>query len=299
MILRPLLAFTFLFGAVAVSTAQTVAQIARDDIQQAYLRVREAGPTVRLVVRGTEGASQRRYRSEIVYRTGTRQWIEVREFSGSDALADNQLPERRWVIGDGTTMWVYDLGRREYSAYRYGPHSGNPGNGYIADFMQTLQRHTRGQSAPGARVVSEIFTENGPLMQPWIPGLSNPVPLSDPAYGPASPVWPPADTDPGRGYLDPVMPSLYAYRPTDRRRFWHYYEPTLQRTVTFEITNLKVNDADPDLWTLTAVYSADRGAGAREWEVQITSNYTATMTSPFTFAPPRGSRPLSGGGVGG
>ncbi len=274
--------FAFLLTCASCTLAQTV-----DD---GYSNLRSAATDVQIIVTGTDtrnGGS--RYRSELTYSdsVGGVQHAEIMEFLGPIATPDPSLPLTRRLVGDGTTMWGYNVPRNAYTALRYGVYKGALTGTYRDDFFHALTSASYGQSSPVARVLADVYEAGSALFKPWFAGSAPMVALSySTPWMAAPPYWPTAPT--GSGYPD-LVDSTLIYTPTPTVQYQFVYEPTIQRSLAFEVTQ----DTTTGNWILTGIYSNQQFAtGMAQWH--LTVNRTPTIApNTFTFIPPANSRALA------
>jgi len=277
------------------TTAQALA------VGDGYANLQANASDVLFSLSGTDtrnGGTQ--FRSDLTYSGGLSlapQHVELLEYTAPMSVPLPAIPTRT-IVGDGTTMWGYSGARNDYTALNYGVYSGaNPVN-YRDNFFHALTTAARSQSAGATRLLADIYdlgaaydtvTPSGsPTFKPWIPGLQNLVSLDDPTLPPRPPVWPPSPIG-GSGYADPVLPGL-SYLPTATTQYQVVYEPTLQKSVAFELQL----DATLNKWVLTDVYSAQNfRTGTEEWHLTI-SRMPTIAAGTFSFVPPRGSRAIVG-----
>jgi hypothetical protein len=93
------------------------------------------------------------------------------------------------IVGDGVTLWAYDLTRSEYSASRYGNYNGNQPAGYVNSLLGSLRSMIKGYAAYPVRLLSESYGGENARYTTWAPGGS----IEDTGllirYSLGNPVW--------------------------------------------------------------------------------------------------------------
>ncbi len=132
---------------------------------------------------------------------------------------NNKLSDR--IVGDGTTLWVYNNRTYEYSAQNYGSYSGKPGPNYQRNLFNAVHGAARGFAAYPARLVKEVFSGVNPEFRSWMPG--------SPGYTILG----------GQTYRDPVWPDR-VYSPVPTEQVWLFLNGgrrSLALTVDTSTTN--------------------------------------------------------------
>lgn len=76
------------------------------------------------------------------------------------------------MVGDGITLWAYDLTRNEYSASRYGEFNGNQPADYVNALLNTMRSMIKGQAAYPVRLLSETYAGENARYTTWLPGTA-------------------------------------------------------------------------------------------------------------------------------
>lgn len=262
----------------AIAGAQT--------IDEGYANLRNNASDVLFVITGTDGRNGGlRFRTELTYHDGTKQQAEILEFMGPITTIDAKLPLVRRLVGDGTAMWSYHYGRREYSSLRYGTYRGAESGSYRDDFFHALSAASRGQSTDATRLLAEIYQGN-PAYRTWLAGNSPMIALDDKTLPPRPNVWPPTAIT--SGYEDPLLASRL-YTPTD---FYHYqfiYEPTIAHSFAFGMAY----DSTLNQWLLQDLFST-QWAGKQVVQWQLTAYRMPTIApGTFSFVPPSNARAIT------
>ena len=76
------------------------------------------------------------------------------------------------IVGDGTTLYMWDEQRNEYSSSRYGNYSGPQPAAYVNDLLSSTRSALKGQAAYPGRMLSEVYAGEAARYTSWIPGIS-------------------------------------------------------------------------------------------------------------------------------
>lgn len=158
------------------------------------------------------------------------------------------------IVGDGTTLWIYDTARNMYSATRYGNYRGAQPDGYLNNLLSALKSMVKGQAAYPVRMLMEVYGGENARYTTWMPGTAIEDTGSVIRYMLGTPV---------RRRLE----FTYQYvAPYQNVRQIDYFDEISFQTATRDVT-----------WTLTP-----------------TSFDLVLPDANFTFTPPAGSRTIVG-----
>ena len=246
----------------AVATAQTPTNSIESRIYDAFVRLR-ANDSLYLQMTGSTayGNSASPFQNTLLWEQKTLPMqsskVQLSEYSGSTL--------QRRIVGDGNTLWSYDLNRKEFSATIYGNFSETQGQNYNRDLLGQLNSAGRGQSAYLIRLVREAYQPSGDsTYRRWAPGYEPTlltVPTKDPiTQHPYTPIL-------GRDYI--------AYGTTNLNT---------KRSLVFELSQ------DPNTleWDLLNIYYADKSGSNSApkwtyWVMQIVSNPTIAAGTFSTY----------------
>ena len=196
---------------------------------------------------------------------GTKQVIQVE----LQEFVNNILVKR--IVGDGDTLWIYNLPAHEYSAMSYGGSGKVRPDGYQLHLLDDLSWATTGQSAYLAKFLKQTFN-NGGTYSSWMPGIdSQGLPQGATSY-------------------DPINSNItYIPNPTDN---FYLYDGSPKRSIVFEIvTQAQPNGLLPiDVLQniyLNQVDQVGRYQKYTHWQLTPYSNVTFT---PDIFKPYSGSQ---------
>ena len=133
---------------------------------------------------------------------------------------NNRLADR--IVGDGTTVWVYNNRTYEYSAQNYGAYGGKVSPNYNRDLFNMVHASARGFAAYPARLIKEAFGGVTPEYRGWMPGLAGYTISGQQAY--RDPVWP-----------DRV------YNPLATEQVW-LFTNSVRRSLAFTIDTTTANE---------------------------------------------------------
>ncbi len=192
----------------------------------------------------------------------------------------NQVLRSR-TVGDGTTLWAYDVLRNEYNATRYGSiNSPTQPADYFQVLLQGYGSHSKGPGSFPARLLREVYGGGFAQFKSWL--------IS------------PNEQIVGNGQIaaDPVAATGRTYVGTPDTRFVIFWVGApATRSAVFEIYRDPNNPID----TLVRIYYADLssvGTNARLVEWQMSIQPTTPAANNFIFIPPAGARSIvkTGGG---
>jgi hypothetical protein len=244
-----------------VALAQSPVDTNEQRIYNAYVRLR-ANDTLFVQVTGYEaiGSHQKGFNNSLYWSheaapTSTK--TELQEFIDGVQI--------RRVVGDGNSLWSYDLKRKEYAASIYGNYTDTPGQNYERTLLGLLNGTARGTSSYIARLVREVYQPGDTAgYRSWAPGYV-PTQLTTVTN-------------------DPIV-STRVYAPSSSNVYIAYGtdQATTNRSLVFELT---YNSIDDD-YDLTHVFYAERsgqGPTARltDWTMDVVPSPT---TDPENFVP--------------
>jgi len=120
-------------------------------------------------------------------------------------------------VGDGSTLWSYDLNQHRYSATSYGGSGAVRPDTYTTDLLNDLNWAASGQDGYLAKLLRQIYNSVNPTYTSWMPGVMSIALQQD---------WP---------VTDPVNPNLtYTSTPSDN---FYMYDGSPKKTIIFEITS--------------------------------------------------------------
>ena len=254
-------------------------------IWQAYQNL-AADSSFELSVNGTEtiGKVTTPFNSVLYFTTATNPEtglttsakLELDDYDGNGNLL------RRYV-GDGQTLWYYDLSARRYSASFYSFYGTTPPATYPGSdaprMLAQLYPESTGPTTYVARLLREVNPGSNlltPTYSSWAPGETPMVPLSSPAT--------PDPLVPSRSYESVGADEYVVYGPGSANP---------KRSVAFELHDLNGGTGIPN-WTLNNVYFADQKPNRFEqWTLNVTTGSTLPTWAfvPFTAAQTTGWQP--------
>ena len=158
------------------------------------------------------------------------------------------------LVGDGVTLWAYDMVRNEYSTSRYGAFNGAQPADYVNALLNTMRSMIKGQAAYPVRLLSETYAGENARYTTWVPGTAIVNTGTDIQYSLGNPVW--RRMDFSYNYVAPYM------NITQIAYFDEVYFANQARDIN---------------WTLTPL-----------------SSDTAPAGSNFSFVPPNSARAVTG-----
>lgn len=76
------------------------------------------------------------------------------------------------MVGDGVTLYTYDMVRNEYASSRYGTYSGNQPQDYVNALLESMRSIIKGQTAYPVRLLLEVYAGEAARYTTWLPGGS-------------------------------------------------------------------------------------------------------------------------------
>lgn len=192
------------------------------------------------------------------------------ELDDYDTTSGSMVLLRRFV-GDGRTLFFYDLQKRRVMASLYSYYGANaptnvapPVDGYPPILLAQLYAETRGPSSQLVRLMREINPGTDPVSYPshyesWAPGYAPSVP-------PTSPPTP-----------DPLVPTRqYSSGGSVEWVVYGLSNPKPNRSVAFKLYNVNPDPTGVPDYTLEEIDFADAGPDRF-------LNWTMTVTDPATI----------------
>lgn len=184
------------------------------------------------------------------------------------------------IVGDGTTLWIYNCRTFEYSATAYGTYSGKIAPNYLRDLLLMVYSGARGSASYPARLLKETFSGDNVEYRSWMPG-SQAVSITG-----------------GQVFQDPIWSSK-RYTPTPKEQVWQFTGSPL-RSMAFTVTENGYS------WDLTKVeYCQAFKIGSKnrfsEWTMNVWSNagLDAANFRPYSRDEIKGWRALPSAKIGG
>ncbi len=122
------------------------------------------------------------------------------------------------IVGDGSTLWSYDLKQHQYSATSYG---GTPGlarpEGYVSHLLSDLNWAATGSDGYLAKLLRQIYNPANLNYESWMPGI------------------PTIQLRQGIPQKDPVNPDVIYY-PSAGNDFY-FYNASPRRTIVMQIAS--------------------------------------------------------------
>jgi outer membrane lipoprotein-sorting protein len=181
------------------------------------------------------------------------------------------------AVGDGTTRWLYHVGRNEFSNSVYGAYQGAQPADMRSRLFQGLNQGSLGPASTLTRLAQDIFGGDVAQYREWLP-LATVTLLQS---GSTS---------------DTVRPTRY-YNASETQYFIQLtYPANNRRTMVFQVQRNTATDP----WYLMAVYGAeDSGAGPTrrelDWQIQLSYPPLPLPAAHFQFIPPTNARPVIAG----
>ena len=206
--------------------------------------------------------------------------------TGTKALDQLEIQESvngalvRRIVGDGDTLWNYDLVAHQYSATSYGGYGATRPDSYLADLLNDVNWSATGQTSYLAKLLRQIYNSSG-LYISWMPGVRS---INLPQNVPVA---------------DPVNQNqVYSPTATD----WFYlYDGSPKRTIAFEIVPQTQSNGLPPIDVLKTINlnQVDQvGRLLRYTQWQITPYTGVTFSTniflPYTGTQIQGWRPIVG-----
>lgn len=107
------------------------------------------------------------------------------------------------IVGDGTSLYVYNCRTYEYSATRYGSYDGKPTANYQRDLILLVSAAARGSATYPARLFREVFSGDAVEYRSWAPGAK--------PFGIVN----------GMSIKDPIQ-SKRVYQPSPAEQVWQF-----------------------------------------------------------------------------
>lgn len=179
------------------------------------------------------------------------------------------------TVGDGVTLWHYDLAKFAYNATTYGSFSGSPPSAYLATLIKGMGAHAEGQTTHLVRLIRETYDGGFAQFKPWIVGGAS------------------ALLTGGQSMDDPVLGNQRTYVSSAAVEYAVYWtgQPA-NRSLVFEI----IGDSKFGGKIVNAVYYASASAvGNRnrlvEWTMMVRPDVIPAVSN-FVFVPPPGAKPI-------
>ena len=185
------------------------------------------------------------------------------------------------VVGDGNTLWSYDLSVHQYSATPYG---GTPGyarpDTYLGDLLNDVNWAASGSDAYLTKLLRQVFSSSTPTYTSWMPGVTSVMLQQDyPVY-------------------DPVN-SAVTYFPTPTDNFY-VYNNAPKRSIAFEVAaGLTSNQNSQPVSGLQNIYFNQVEVIARnerltQWTITpyLGLTFSADIFKPYTGKQIQGWRPI-------
>ncbi|QOJ10843.1 MAG: hypothetical protein HRU74_01800 [Chthonomonadaceae bacterium] len=179
------------------------------------------------------------------------------------------------TVGDGVTLWHYDLARFAYNATTYGTFSGSPPPTYLTNLIKGMGTHAEGQTTHLVRLIRETYDGGFAQFKPWIVGGASSLLTG------------------GQSMDDPVLGNQRTYvssAAVEYAVFWTG-QPA-NRSLAFEI----ISDPKFGGKIVNAVYYASVSAVGNqsrlvEWTMMVRPD-VIPAASNFVFVPPAGAKPI-------
>ena len=155
------------------------------------------------------------------------------------------------IVGDGTTLWIYNCRTFEYSATAYGTYSGKVAPNYLRDLLLMVYSKARGAAVYPARLLKETFSGDNVEYRSWMPGAQ------------------PVSVVGGQSWKDPIW-TTKVYVPAVTEQVWQF-TGTPSRSMAFTVTQ------NNNIWDLTKIeYCQAFKIGSKErfseWSMNVWSN---------------------------
>ncbi len=195
--------------------------------------------------------------------------IEIVEYQ------NGQMTQR--TVGDGQTLWIYNVQSLEYMAMPYGILGGDPSS-YFAKLSDGIGSYVEGFGTYPVRFLRDIlyrrdtFGSSGATYRSWVPGFV-PVQFSNI----------------NQSFPDPINPSR-VYRPDQTKFFVHNANganPSKSITFEFEIGNSSNQLTSCYFSELTSVGNRNRLV---DWQMGVLSSGLSFPPETFQFIPPKRAR---------
>ncbi|MDR3689489.1 MAG: hypothetical protein P4L46_08935 [Fimbriimonas sp.] len=206
--------------------------------------------------------------------------------SGAKPIAQLELQEftngvmMKRIVGDGDTLWSYDMVAHTYSATSYGGSGSTRPTDYQQDLLSDLNWATTGQTAYLAKLLRQVYSTTGTFIS-WMPGVrSQNLPQNVPVN-------------------DPINP-YQSYSPTAND--WFYlYNGSPKRSIVFEIVPQAQSSGLPPIDTLQNIFFSQvdqLGASVRFTHWQVTPypgvTFSTEIFQPFSGSQIQGWHPVVG-----
>ncbi len=179
------------------------------------------------------------------------------------------------IVGDGTTLWAYNVAKNEYAASNYGAiNAPSQPPTYQQALLQGFGSHAKGQIVHPARLLREVYSGGFALYRPWLIAAQERVVQGTQSFD------------------DPVLGAARRYQATPTQTFLVFWTGSpATRSLAFG-TFL---DQNTNTWKLGSVYYADSsavGSNSRlvEWGMSIQP--VQPSVGNFLFVPPNGARAI-------
>jgi hypothetical protein len=172
------------------------------------------------------------------------------------------------VVGDGDTLWTYDLAHKTYSAIRYGGYGATRPASYRLALLYAVDLAATREAAYVAHFLRDVYHTDGsgnlvPEYRSWMPSVTTPTDLPQ---GPQ---------------VDPVNPNV-TYDGTPTTDFV-LYNGSPNRTIAFQLQDDPPN-ANRALATITFDDVSTVGS-QKAYTSWVLTPYTQALFAPANFQP--------------